>query len=362
MCRLGGVILPREDLGRQAYRNIQRRLEDLLVHMDMAQGGDGVGIAVAGWDGSIAIAKSPERAWRALKSRSFREALNLDRLRGAYSVQLHARLATQGSSENPANLHPFVCGPIVGAHNGVIYNDEEVWAIFDGTKPQGQCDSEAIFHVLGIHARDLGNPTDIACGLDWVAGSLAISAISLKAPGRVLLVSRENPLAMAYQEKMIWYASTEDLLETSSGWRRHDYHRTETAVQFPFETGRLIDAATLGYVDFEVPDSFSYKYYYRTGWAWDDDEDPRRTHSANAGKKKNKARDTLLAEACENCAFFDPQHQRGYCEFHKERTGPADHCYAYVSDEDLGADQKYNRVPDKEEGEEDENRGNRASA
>jgi len=66
----------------------------------------------------------------------------------------HCRAKTSGDQNNNDNNHPFVCGNVIGIHNGSIRNDEKIYEIHknDFTK-RGDCDSEAIFHLLNLFAK-----------------------------------------------------------------------------------------------------------------------------------------------------------------------------------------------------------------
>ena len=49
------------------------------------------------------------------------------RLGCSVAVMGHSRLVTNGAQENNQNNQPVVAGDMVGIHNGIIVNDEELW-------------------------------------------------------------------------------------------------------------------------------------------------------------------------------------------------------------------------------------------
>src|SRR5712691_6559525 len=67
---------------------------------------------------------------------------------------IHVRDYTKGHPSIPANNHPVRHGPVVGIHNGIIANDDEILACFDCSRaePRMSVDSEAIF-ALAAHSR-----------------------------------------------------------------------------------------------------------------------------------------------------------------------------------------------------------------
>ena len=70
---------------------------------------------------------------------------------------MHVRDYTKGHPTIEANNHPIRHGSVVGIHNGIIVNDEEIFARygFERAHPDMTVDSEAIF-ALAEHAE--GSP------------------------------------------------------------------------------------------------------------------------------------------------------------------------------------------------------------
>ena len=66
---------------------------------------------------------------------------------------MHVRDYTKGHPTIEANNHPIRHGSVVGIHNGIIVNDEEIFAHygFERAHPDMTVDSEAIF-ALAEHA------------------------------------------------------------------------------------------------------------------------------------------------------------------------------------------------------------------
>ena len=108
------------------------------------------GIAERGAD-AVGFAYRSERAATTHKQRSGASAL-LDRITvpaDAMQVLVHVRDYTKGHPSLAANNHPIRHGAVVGIHNGVILNDDELLAEHDCARrePGMTVDSEAIFAV-----------------------------------------------------------------------------------------------------------------------------------------------------------------------------------------------------------------------
>jgi len=93
----------------------------------------------------------------------------------------HTRWATHGSPQNMLNNHPIVHQNIVGVHNGVISNHEEILAKTGRFDPKTEVDSEAIFAAV-----NRWGPTG---GLSKVYGSMVTIYTRLTNPA-VLHIAR----------------------------------------------------------------------------------------------------------------------------------------------------------------------------
>src|SRR6476619_207974 len=73
----------------------------------------------------------------------------------AAQLLVHVRDYTKGHPSIAANNHPVRHGPVVGIHNGIITNDDEVLAPHScaRSEPRMTVDSEAIFAVAA-HSRN----------------------------------------------------------------------------------------------------------------------------------------------------------------------------------------------------------------
>ena len=133
----------------------------------------------------------------------------LDMAAGTRNLILHTRWATKGSPNDNRNNHPIDVRGIVGVHNGMVWNDDEVFDQIGVEKRIAEVDSEAIFASLLY--RD-GKITDT---LSRIEGSAAVAWIDSYGDPEVLHVSRvsSSPLVYAWTEAGSFvFASTEHAL------------------------------------------------------------------------------------------------------------------------------------------------------
>jgi glucosamine 6-phosphate synthetase-like amidotransferase/phosphosugar isomerase protein len=174
------------------------------------RGSDAVGYAHRG----------PGRPTAVHKQRGGASAL-LDRLEvpgDARHALVHVRDYTKGHPSLVANNHPIRHGAVVGVHNGIIANDEEILAGhgFERAEPGMTVDSEAIF-ALADDARN--RPS----ALEELHGSMAAAWLDDRDAATLYLARGiGRPLWIGEGAQELFFASTRkalDLTERYAGVR-----------------------------------------------------------------------------------------------------------------------------------------------
>src|SRR3954465_3920726 len=122
---------------------------------------------------------------------------------------VHVRDYTKGHPSIAANNHPVRHGPIVGIHNGIITNDDELLAPHScaRSEPRMTVDSEAIFAIAAP-------PRNDARALESLRGAMAAGWLDAREPG-VVFVARGSgrPLWVGEARDGVFFASTKTALE-----------------------------------------------------------------------------------------------------------------------------------------------------
>jgi len=169
------------------------------------------GIAERGADAVGYAHRSPGGAVEILKQRSGASAL-LEQVvlpQTAAEVLVHVRDYTKGHPQIEANNHPIRHGAVVGVHNGIVFNDDELMLEhgFQRAEPLMTVDSEAIFALA--EASD-GAPS----ALEQLRGSMATAWIDERRPGTVFLARGVGrPLWIGGGRDELFFASTKAALE-----------------------------------------------------------------------------------------------------------------------------------------------------
>ncbi|HTR33064.1 MAG TPA: hypothetical protein VMH47_04225 [Gaiellaceae bacterium] len=127
----------------------------------------------------------------------------------ADQLLVHVRDYTKGHPSISANNHPVRHGPVIGIHNGIITNDDELLAPHSCARaePRMTVDSEAIF-ALAAHSRN------DARALEHLRGAMATGWLDEREPG-IVFVARgsSRPLWIGEARDGVFFASTKLALE-----------------------------------------------------------------------------------------------------------------------------------------------------
>jgi glutamine---fructose-6-phosphate transaminase (isomerizing) len=195
MCGIAGYSL-------SPASSVNRTLAAQALLAGIAErGADAVGYAYRGAGAEISVHKR----------RSGASAL-LDELHvpsDATQVLVHVRDYTKGHPTIEANNHPIRHGALVGIHNGIIVNDEEIFELygFARAEPDMTVDSEAIFALAEHSEAD-------ARSLEELHGAMATSWLDERVPHTLFLARAVGrPLWIGTAGKELFFASTRDALE-----------------------------------------------------------------------------------------------------------------------------------------------------
>lgn len=197
MCGIAGFVLrsPDVDINRELL------LDELLRGID-SRGGDATGFVARNREGLVEWHKASTDTRGFLPHRR--------RMPESADVCLaHTRFATNGHQAFPENNHPVKRGPMFVTHNGVVYNDRELFKACDRT-PYGQVDSEALAALLSHCGQLTPRAAETFAQVD---GWAAIAAMDER-DGTVMLARiSSSPLHVLTTRRVTIWASTADAAE-----------------------------------------------------------------------------------------------------------------------------------------------------
>jgi glucosamine 6-phosphate synthetase-like amidotransferase/phosphosugar isomerase protein len=194
MCGIAGYSL-------RADSTVSRTLAAQALLAGIAErGADAVGYASRSDDGTIAITKL----------RGGASAL-LDEIAvpaGANQALIHVRDYTKGHPEIYGNNHPIRHGAVVGIHNGLIQNDDELLERYGLARQDAEMtvDSEAIFALMEHRGHD-------PRALSELRGAMAAAWLDERDPETLYLArGTARPLWIGQTDTDLYFASTQRAL------------------------------------------------------------------------------------------------------------------------------------------------------
>ena len=231
MCGIAGLSLAPEE------RTFPTRVAAAMLREIEHRGRDATGAAwVQPQTLGVFFAKAPVPAHR------FIPTLNLE---GSRTAILHTRWGTKGSNKVEENNHPIVVPGIVGVHNGVIRNDDDIFKALGSPTRFGEVDSEAIFAAL---AADV--PQTAPERLSVLRGSAAVAWLTVDDEGlsdRVLHLARvtSSPLWIGQTKKgSTLFGSTRRTIEAGAHEMKTRLvfeHEVEEGTYFRIRRGVIIE-------------------------------------------------------------------------------------------------------------------------
>ena len=224
MCGIAGYSLDPES-------RVERTLVARALLAGIAErGADAVGYAYRTPGSSVAVHKQ----------RSGPTAL-LERIRvpnDATKLLVHVRDYTKGHPSLAANNHPIRHGDVVGVHNGIIRNDDDLFERhrIQRAEPGMTVDSEIIF---ALAERSRGRT---AGALEQLYGSMATAWLDEGRSELVLARGLGRPLWIGRRKHELFFASTRvalELVESYAGIKLKKSELSEGTI-VAIESGRVV--------------------------------------------------------------------------------------------------------------------------
>lgn len=250
MCGIGGLSLSPTD----SKTNARRAAEALLM-----------GIASRGRHATGAAWYDPERDEVALTKLAIPAARFIPARAHLFpdstsAMLLHTRYATHGSVEVRGNNHPVQHGAILGTHNGVLRNPQELYRAA-GRTARHEVDSEAVMALLDAG----GHPAEV---LPQVRGDAALAWIDLRDPATLHLARvTGRPLCIAQTAGgSLLYASTAQAIRDAARACRVSLayeHEVAEGTYLKVIDGMIAECTPMAGV--VVDAAFTAKYAYTSG-------------------------------------------------------------------------------------------------
>ena len=199
------------------------RIINGMFKLSESRGKEASGLAMRFKD-SIYVLKEPITSSRLVKTSKYKElfARTLKNEGYSHSQQLgpililgHSRLQTNGQSEINTNNQPVVKDGAVGIHNGIIVNDDKLWASFPVLSKKYDVDTEVFISLLQMYRKQGNSIIDsIKHVFDQIEGSASV-AVEFDDSNSFVLASNTGSLFMGLSKnrRILVFASEKYILQ-----------------------------------------------------------------------------------------------------------------------------------------------------
>lgn len=170
----------------------------VLVKHSQQRGRDSSGL-LTNFDGAYHVFRADYPITRLLKE---------TRLRSSHVALGHSRLVTNGLADN----QPVVRDGVAVLHNGIVVNDDAIWAAIGKERTQ-QIDTEVIAAIAAAHLESGGELTELAPRVLGLCRGVVACALVLPRLGKLCLFSNNGSLYMGRKGDATYFASESYPLE-----------------------------------------------------------------------------------------------------------------------------------------------------
>ena len=223
MCGITGLLIKNPD---------SVRLSDilstfgLLLSQAEIRGRDASGI-IARSNQSIYYTKEPVSASKLLKTKFFEQCISLgirDALaeKSGFGVIGHARLVTNGLQIIPKNNQPIKVGKILGIHNGIIVNHDQLWDAHGHIKKNTNVDTEIFMALFNEELQKTKSFSESARNVYAKINGTAAVALTIEDINCIILATNFGSLYYALNEEKnsLFFASEKRFLERVTTLKR----------------------------------------------------------------------------------------------------------------------------------------------
>jgi glutamine---fructose-6-phosphate transaminase (isomerizing) len=191
-----------------------------IAHLSEIRGKDSSGIAMMDEKlKEIQVVKGPVPISTLLRNKKVKEGFNniLDNYnKGENLVMLgHSRLVTNGSQLIPENNQPVIKDGIVGIHNGIVVNVDDIFKNNQAIKREFEIDTEVLLSLIRFHLKDNRSTIEaVSDAFKAIYGTVS-SVFLFNDRNEIVLITNNGSLYIATNyEDFLVFASEKNILKT----------------------------------------------------------------------------------------------------------------------------------------------------
>ena len=257
MCGIFGVIAKEEKYNQKELVKI---LED-VAKLSQVRGKDSSGLAFR-FESShkIEVLRGPvsiDELMKTIEYKNFKEAVLIEgkekNNNKIFAALGHARLVTNGTQLEDENNQPVVKDGIVGIHNGIIVNEDELWNKDSALKREYEIDTEILFALIRKYIQ-LGHSTIQSCvrANQDIFGTVSTGFFINDSEGFVTYTNNGSLYILTNNKDLFVYASEKDILNRLVKKNKSFFAESFILKQLPANNGYLIQYQDFKLIEFDL--------------------------------------------------------------------------------------------------------------
>ncbi|MCD4676352.1 MAG: hypothetical protein K8S18_10210 [Desulfobacula sp.] len=245
MCGIFGVVVKP---GANYSTRFLKKTLITLSKLSESRGKDSSGLCLFNQESQkIDIVKGPVRISNLLKNQETIQAIDSafssnvsDSINYAFG---HARLVTNGTQLNDENNQPVVKDGVVGIHNGIIVNVNDLWNTNECINRSYEIDTEVLLAMIKSELeKDRSLENSVSYGFNKILGTIS-TAIVFNNLNKFILATNNGSLYILYNNKDILFFASERVMlsKFESRFNLNKIIGNYTSVQLMPDTAYSID-------------------------------------------------------------------------------------------------------------------------
>ena len=217
MCGIFGIVVKNDSIYTEKF--LKKSLQT-LAKLSESRGKDSSGLCVLDLkQQQINVLKGPIPVTELLAIKNVQHSLK-NTFTQTNSKQCiyafgHARLVTNGSQLNDDNNQPTVKDGIIGVHNGIVVNADELWQEHPELKRSYDIDTEVMLSLVRFHLNNGNNiQSSVSKAINSISGTVS-TALAFNNINKIVLATNNGSLYIIHNAKnILFFASEKYILET----------------------------------------------------------------------------------------------------------------------------------------------------
>jgi len=241
MCGIFGIYAKKDT---QYSPGFLAHLVAQIARISESRGKESSGIAIRDpVSREIRVLRSAMSVSDMLKTPEYRTNIS-ERIKNAHyplAVMGHSRLVTNGSHLDAHNNQPVVKNGVVGVHNGIIVNVDELWSAHGSMEREYEVDTEALLFMVSENMRSGSTSASVSQAVGEVFGTVSSAMLFHDRSEAVLVTNNGSLYILTDGAGLLVFASERHMLEVLK--KKHiprRFHRDMDIRQIEANNGLVI--------------------------------------------------------------------------------------------------------------------------